>query len=54
MPLFFQILMLFVILIAISLISAIASEIWTSENVYRFWYLGYGGKNILNQINIFI
>lgn len=35
-----QILMLFLLLIVLCLVSAIASEIWTKEHLTRDWYLG--------------
>lgn len=35
--------MLFVVLLALSLISAIANEIWTAYIVQPHWYLGFQG-----------
>jgi phospholipid-transporting ATPase len=37
-----QILILFIILLVICLISAVASEIWLNKNAYTHWYLGFG------------
>ncbi|KAK2169777.1 hypothetical protein LSH36_7g16091 [Paralvinella palmiformis] len=36
-----QILMLFIVLIALSLICTIASEVWTAKSLNSHWYLGY-------------
>lgn len=36
-----QTLMLFVLLIALSLISAVANQIWTSHHLHQVWYLGF-------------
>ena len=39
--------MLFILLIAMSLICTIASEIWTSHNAFKNWYLGFEGKSLI-------
>lgn len=36
--------MLFVVLMVLSLISAIASQLWTSLHMHEVWYLGFQGK----------
>lgn len=36
-----QTLMLFVLLIILSLISAIANQLWTNHHLHEFWYLGF-------------
>lgn len=43
-----QTLMLFVVLLALSLISAIANEIWTAYIVKDHWYLGFQGFEATN------
>ena len=48
--------MLFVLLLVISLISTIASEIWTAHHAILNWYIGFDGKlnsTILYFVNIF-
>ena len=39
-----QIIILFVILIALAMISTIANQIWTNWHVHKDWYLFYDGK----------
>ncbi|XP_071847551.1 probable phospholipid-transporting ATPase IA isoform X3 [Apostichopus japonicus] len=39
-----QILFLFTILVVLSLISAIASEVWNTKHYYKDWYLGFSAK----------
>ena len=39
-----QIIILFVILIALAMISTIANQIWTNWHVHKDWYLFYHGK----------
>jgi len=38
--------MLFVILIVLALISAVANQIWTAHHVTKHWYLGISGMFI--------
>lgn len=53
-----QILMLFVILIVLALISAVANQIWTAHHVTNHWYLGITDANptyfILNFLTFVI
>ena len=46
----FQILMLFILLIGISLICTLASELWSAQNAAKHWYLGFEG--MLNRTSL--
>jgi len=47
-----QVLMLFVVLMVLSLFSAVAHEVWSGQHSIQHWYLGFAGNLQLQQITL--
>ena len=46
--------MLFMILIALSFISTIASEIWTKRYMDQLWYLAFDGNTLIKAYCMYL